>query len=81
MERAGRAFGDIVIDDTEQTAARRREEKEARLAKQAFKPQTHIIEIVGHTSDEDEDDAVWRSELLTRKTSKEIANEVEISHE
>ncbi len=47
MECARRAFGDIVVEE----------------------------------SDEDEDDAALRSQLLARKTSKEIANEAEISHE
>ncbi len=53
VARAQRAFGDFVIDDTEPTVAQPMEEEEARLANQAFKPRSHILEIIEHSSDED----------------------------
>ncbi len=42
-----------LLEDTEQAVAQPTPEEEARLAKQAFKPQAYVIEIVEHMSDEE----------------------------
>ncbi len=52
------------------------EDKETRLAKQAFKPQAHIIEIVAPSSD-DEDENEQSDVLLARRLSKQEEREAE----